>query len=171
VEEYNTQPHWAHRQRDDHRLSPAEVLGWVTSATLRTPEQLHRIFYATRFTRRLDQWGSARFRRWKLYGEVGLARRPAVIWVYGETVTLEHSETPLTQYHVQYQPDKQHFRRVTEARRFITPYASPQAQLWESDAVEWRLARRLPDYSPRRRKRRAAEAQLRLLEDPLAQPG
>jgi len=75
VEEYNTQPHWAHRQRDDQRLSPAEVLGLVTG-TLRTPEQPHRIFYATRFTRRLDRWGYARFQRWKLYGEEGLARRP-----------------------------------------------------------------------------------------------
>src|SRR5262249_23472230 len=54
VQDYNTQPHWAHRQRDDQHHSPAEVLGWVT-ARLRSPEQLHRIFYATRFTRRLDR--------------------------------------------------------------------------------------------------------------------
>jgi len=147
VQDYNTQPHWAHRLRDDQRLSPAEVLGWVTAATLHTPEQLHRIFYATRFTRRLDQWGSARFRRWKLYGEEGLARRRTVVWVYGETVTLEYAETPLTQYQVQYQPDKQHIRDVRDARRFATSYTSPQAPLWEPDAVEWRLARRVPDYA------------------------
>jgi hypothetical protein len=171
VEEYNTQPHWAHRQRDDQRLSPAEVLGWVTG-TLRTPEQLHRIFYATRFTRRLDRWGYVRFRRWKLYGEAGLARRPTVIWVYGETLTLEYAETPLTQFHTRYQPDKQHFRAVTDARCFTTPYASPQAPLWEPGAVEWRLAWRLPDYVPRqRRSRRAQDLQPRLLEDPTAQPG
>ncbi len=152
VQDYNTQPHWAHRLRDDHRFSPAEVLGWVT-APLRTPEELHRIFYATRFTRRLDRWGSARFRRWKLYGEEGLARRRAVLWVYGETVTLEYAETPLSQYRVQDQPDKQHFRDVKDARRFLTPYAVPQTPLWEPEAIEWRLARRLPEYAPRRRKR------------------
>jgi transposase InsO family protein len=38
VTDYNEQPHWAHRKRDDNRLSPAEVLGWVTNK-LRTPEQ------------------------------------------------------------------------------------------------------------------------------------
>ena len=27
VTDYNAQPHWAHRKRDDNRLSPAEVLG------------------------------------------------------------------------------------------------------------------------------------------------
>src|SRR5215471_5778959 len=30
VTDYNAQPHWAHRKRDDHRLSPAEVLGQET---------------------------------------------------------------------------------------------------------------------------------------------
>ncbi|HEY6284249.1 MAG TPA: hypothetical protein VIX20_01185, partial [Ktedonobacteraceae bacterium] len=53
VTDYNAQPHWAHRKRDDNRLSPAEVLGQETRR-LRTPEQLHRIFYVTRHLRRLD---------------------------------------------------------------------------------------------------------------------
>lgn len=30
VEDYNQQPHWGHRKRDDQRHTPAEVLGWVT---------------------------------------------------------------------------------------------------------------------------------------------
>ena len=66
--DYDAQPHWAHRERDDNRLSPAEVLGQETGK-LRTPDQLHRIFYAMRFLRRLDRLGYAHFRRWKLYGE------------------------------------------------------------------------------------------------------
>ncbi len=75
VTDYNAQPHWAHRKRDDNRLSPAEVLGEEKSK-LRTPEQLHRIFYATRFLRRLNRLGYVHFRRWKLYGEEALARHP-----------------------------------------------------------------------------------------------
>jgi transposase InsO family protein len=50
VEDYNHQPHWGHRNRNDHHHTPAEVLGWVTGK-MRTPEQLHRIFYATRGSR------------------------------------------------------------------------------------------------------------------------
>jgi putative transposase len=73
VTDYNAQPHWAHRKRDDNRFSLAEVLGWLTNK-LRTPEQLHRIFYATRFLRRLSRLGYVHFRRWKLYGEEALAR-------------------------------------------------------------------------------------------------
>src|SRR5437667_7990107 len=41
VTDYNLQPHWAHRKRDDNRLSPAEVLGQEKSR-LRTPEQLRK---------------------------------------------------------------------------------------------------------------------------------
>ncbi len=120
--------HWAHRKRDDNRLSPAEVLGQETSK-LRTPEQLHRIFYATRFLRRLNRLGYVHFRRWKLYGEEALARHPTIIWLHGDALTVEYQETPLAQYTVRYQPDKKHFKEVPEARRFETPYRSLQGRL------------------------------------------
>jgi hypothetical protein len=93
VTDYDAQPHWAHRKRDDHRLSPAEVLGQETGK-LRTPEQLHRIFYATRHLRRLDRLGYVHFRRWKLYGEGMLARHLAVIWLHGDALTVEYRALP-----------------------------------------------------------------------------
>ncbi len=168
VTDYNAQPHWAHRKRDDNRLSPAEVLGEEKSK-LRTPEQLHRIFYATRFLRRLNRLGYVHFRRWKLYGEEALARHPAVIWLHGDALTVEYQETPLAQYTVRYQPDKKHFKAVPEARRFETPYRSPQGRLWELDETIWHLAKRLPDYALRRKRRnKTMPIQLSLLEDPQA---
>jgi len=165
VTDYNAQPHWAHRKRDDNRLSPAEVLGQEKSR-LRTPEQLHRIFYATRHLRRLDRLGYAHFRRWKLYGEEALARHPAVIWLHGDALTVEYQETPLAQYTVRYQPDKKHFKAVPEARRFETPYRSLQGWLWTLDETLWHLAKRLPDYAPRKKRRKKTlPMQLSLLED------
>jgi putative transposase len=128
VTDYNAQPHWAHRKRDDNRLSPAEVLGREASK-LRTPEQVHRIFYATRLLRQLDRLGYAHFRPWKLSGEEALARHPAVIWLHGDALTVEYQETPLAQYTVRYQPDKKHFKEVPDARRFETPYRSLQGRL------------------------------------------
>lgn len=155
VTDYDAQPHWAHRKRDDNRLSPAEVLGQETGK-LRTPEQLHRIFYAMRFLRRLDRLGYAQFRRWKLYGEEALARHPAVIWLHGDALTVEYEETLLAQYTVRYQPDKKHFKAVPEARRFETPYRSLQGSLWELDETLWQLAKRLPDYAPAQKRRNKA---------------
>jgi hypothetical protein len=127
VEDYNHQPHWGHRKRDDNRHTPAEVLGWVTGK-MRSPEQLHRIFYATRFLRFLDRFGYARFRSFRLFAEAGLARRQSVLWLYGDTLTLEYANAPLSQYTVDYQPDKKHFRREREShvtsRRRINPRSS-----------------------------------------------
>lgn len=163
--DYDSQPHWAHRKRDDNRLSPAEVLGQETGR-LRTPEQLHRIFYATRHLRRLDRLGYAHFRRWKLYGEETLSRHPAVIWLHGDALTVEYRDTPLAQYTVRYQPDKKHFKAVPEARRFEMPYRSLQGQFWELDESLWQLAKRLPDYATHRKRRTKPEPlQLSLLED------
>jgi transposase InsO family protein len=164
VTDYNAQPHWAHRKRDDHRLSPAEVLGQEKSR-LRTPEQLHRIFYATRFLRRLDRLGYAHFRRWKLYGEEALARHPTVLWLHGDVLTLEYEETPLAQYTVRYQPDKKHFKAIPQAKRFETSYRSPQGWLWELDDTMWRLAKRLPDYTPRKRRKKSRYSQLPLIKE------
>src|SRR5258708_23904936 len=147
-------------------LSPAEVLGQETSK-LRTPEQLHRIFYATRHLRRLDRLGYVHFRRWKLYREETLARHPAVIWLHGDALTVEYQETPLAQYTIRYQPDKKHFKAVPEARRFETSYGSLQGRLWELDETMWHLASRLPDYARRKKPRKKTMlVQLPLLEDP-----
>src|SRR5437588_5674007 len=166
VTDYDAQPHWAHRKRDGNRLSPAEVLGQETGR-LRTPEQLHRIFYATRHLRRLDRLGYAHFRRWKLYGEETLARHPAVIWLHGDALTVEYQDTPLAQYTVRYQPDKKHFKAVPEASRFETSYHSLQGRLWELDETLWHLASRLPDYARRKKSRKKPTlTQLSLSEDP-----
>ncbi len=145
-------------------LSPTEVLGQETSK-LRTPEQLHRIFYATRFLRRLDRLGYAHFRRWKLYGEEALARHPTVIWLHGDALTVEYQETPLAQYTVRYQPDKKHFKAVLGARRFETPYRSLQGRLWELDETMWHLAKQLPEYARRKRQKKSEAVQLPLLEE------
>lgn len=158
VADYNFQPHYAHRRREDQRHSPAEVLDWV-HGVWRSPETLHRLFYATRFARRLDRWGSVRFRHWRLYGETALARRAAMVWLYNETLTIEFTNTPLAQYTVAYQPDKKHFRQVHEPRIYQTQYQSPQLDLWAAGVageVEWFPVRHVPPYLSRRPRLRPA---------------
>src|SRR5205814_3537558 len=106
------------------------------------------------------------------YGEEALACHPAVIWLHGDALTVEYQETPLAQYTVRYQPDKKHFKAIPDARRFETPYRSPQGWLWELDESMWQLAKRLPDYAPRRKRRnKAIPIQLSLPEDSQATQG
>jgi putative transposase len=153
----NYQVHWAHQERDDDRRTPRDVLAWYNGRPV-TPEELHRLFYRTRFGRKLDRLGYVRFRHWRVYGEHGLARERAAVWLYGETLTLEYADELLAQYKVRYQPDKAHLLTVAEPHLFATPYQSPQLPLWELSDAEWLKVLRRPDYAPRM-PRRAAPVQ------------
>jgi hypothetical protein len=50
IRDYNTQIHFAHRERKDNRHSPQDVLRGVLARTVPTPT-LARIFFSTQFTR------------------------------------------------------------------------------------------------------------------------
>ena len=56
LENYNTQSHWAHQDREDGRRSPSEVLSWVSGVRYRE-EDLRRAFFSIRFSRKLDALG------------------------------------------------------------------------------------------------------------------
>ena len=94
---------------------------------------------------------------WKLYGELGLAKRKATIWLSKEHLTVEYGDEPLSQYVVQYQPDEKHLRTIGEPRHFETRYRTPQLDLWQQGEVEWHLVKRLPDYAPRQKKKAVGE--------------
>ena len=76
--DYNHQPHWAHREREDGRRAPLEVLGASWSA-FRHREELRRAFFSARFLRVLDSFGYARFGNWRPYGEEALAGPEAAL--------------------------------------------------------------------------------------------
>lgn len=149
VADYNYQVHWAHRDREDARRSPAEVLSWVTG-TMYSNEELRRLF-TVRFARRLDPQGYVRFRHWRIYGERGLAEEQGAVWLYGENLTVHFAEEPLAQYKVAYERDQKALKIVTEPRLFETQFQSPQLALWEVGPGDWHLVLRLPEYAPRRR--------------------
>jgi hypothetical protein len=152
VADYNYQGHFAHQHRHEDRRSPAAVLHTVCGR-LFAPEELHRIFYTTRFGRVLDRAGYVRFRRWRVYAERGLPGAPVAVWRYAEHLTLAYlvyKDEPLAQYRVSYQPDKRRLKTVAEERRFETPQHSPQPPLWAWGEDEWLRVLPLPPYALRR---------------------
>jgi len=164
VTDYNYQVHWAHREREDDRHSPAEVLGWVHGRQY-TPEELHRVFYATRFGRILNRAGYVRFRHWRLYGERGLAGEAVAVWLYGEHLTVAFADEALAQYGVTYQPNQRHLATVTHERLFETPYQSPQLPLWEPQPGDWLTVIRVTPYAQRHSHSAAESHQLELFPD------
>ena len=155
VEDYNHQDHWAHLEREDGKRSPMEVLGWLSEVRYRS-EDLRRAFFSSRFTRVLDGLGYARFRHWRLYGEEGLAKEEATLWLESERLTLEHRGQPLSRYEVEFVGGTEESRAVTRPRLFQTSHAPPQLRLFALDALGeggWLEAVELEGYAPRRSER------------------
>ena len=152
VEDYNAQPHWAHRERADGRRSPSEVLGFL-SGVRHHQQELSRAFFTNRFARTLDSLGYARFRHWRLYGEEALAGREAALWLAAESLTLEHAGEPLSRYEVRVETDTGELRSVGRPRLFGTSAAVVQPRLFGLDSLGetgWLKALKLEGYAPRR---------------------
>lgn len=152
VQDYNAQVHWAHREREDGRRSPQEVLGWLTGVRYRRAE-LERAFLAVRFSRVLDAFGYARFRDWRVSGEEGLAKREAALWLQEKTLTVEHEGQTLSRYDVEYLPGTGNLAAVARPRLFGSSHALPQLRLFELGDAQWLKALKLEAYAPRRPRR------------------
>ena len=166
VQDYNSQRHWAHEQRDDGCHSPAQVIGWH-KGTMVPEETLNRILFATRYTRHLDRNGYIRFQDWRLYGERGLAHQPVTVWVYEGTLKLECQAVTLSKYRVELRDDRKHIQDVSNPRVAETVFRSPQLALFDLGPDEWLLYWKAPSYMPRRRRPPDAKmTQLVLFEMP-----
>jgi putative transposase len=159
MESYNTQAHWAHRNREDGRRSPSEVLGWVTGVRYH-PDDLKRAFFSTRFTRKLDALGYARLKHWRVYGEEGLARCEVALWLGNEGLSVEYGGRTLSRYDVSFSPSSGKLEDVSNPRLFVTSYRTPQLKLFALEEMlgegGWLKALRLEEYAARIRQRPSA---------------
>ncbi len=123
------------------------------------PEELERAFFAARFSRVLDPLGYVRFRDWRIYGEEGLAKREAAIWLHEKPLTLEHAGQALARYDVEYAPGApgeaggKKLATIRRPRLFETSFALAQLKLFGLDSLGesgWLKVMRLEDYAPRR---------------------
>ncbi len=145
VEDYNNQQHWAHREREDGRHSPAEVLGWVRGVAY-TEEVLQRVFYATEYTRHIDRYGYIRLKHWRFYGERGLSGTPVSVWMYDGTIRVEHQAVLLSMYSFEYVHGSNRIAEVSNPRLLDTALRSPQLSLFDLRPGEWLLFLRAPEY-------------------------
>ena len=163
VRTYNEQEHFAHRKRADGRRTPQDVLGWVKGREI-DPAKLDDAFTLRR-VRLLDQRGYVRFQNWRIYAEAGLARRPADLWIYNETLSIQFTTTLLAQYAVHYHMASHQLLEVGTYQAFPSVYQSPQLSLWQGEDIVWRPAYKL-DAPPRRSSRRGlAMIQYRLFSE------
>jgi hypothetical protein len=154
LESYNTQRHWVHRDREDGRRSPSEVLGWVTGVRYRE-QDLQRAFFSTRFTRKLDALGYARLKHWRMYGEEGLARCEVALWLGNEGLSVEYGGQTLSRYDVSFSSGKKKLKEVTNPQLLVTRHRPPQLKLFALEEMlgedGWLKALRLEEYAARTR--------------------
>ncbi len=148
--DYNFQAHFAHRERKDGKRSPRAILGWVHGLWCDEIE-LTRLF-RLRSARRFDTGGYVRYKRWRIYGERGLAGRTGAVWLFGEVLTVAFGDDTLAQYRVSYEADERRLKTLTEPRLFENRYPSPQPFLWDFRDVEWHLVQRLAPYHARQKR-------------------
>jgi hypothetical protein len=148
---YNSEHHYAHRERQDGRHSPEAVLRGVLGRTI--PEDvLSRALYATQFTRQIDRHGYVRFKHWRFYGERGLAGEDVSVWVYEGNLKVEYQATTLSLYELGIQKETGRITEVKNPRRLETRFRSPQLDLWQLSPTEWLLALRRPESGPRKKR-------------------
>jgi putative transposase len=153
VEDYNAQRHWAHREREDGRLSPQEVLGFAVGVRHRE-EELRRAFFSTRFARVLDSLGYTRFRNWRIYGEEAIAGREAALWLAAESLTVEYGGEPLSSYEVKVDAATGELRSVGRPRLYETSHRRnwPEQRLFSLESLGeggWLKAMKLAGYALR----------------------
>jgi transposase len=147
---YNIERHFAHRERQDGRHSPSEVLRGVLGRTF--PEEvLSHALYATQFTRQIDRHGFVRFKHWKFYGELGLAGENISVWVYEGNLKVEYQATTLALYELGIEKKTGEIAEVKNPRRLETHFRSPQLDLWQVSETEWLLALRRPEPIARKK--------------------
>ena len=94
-----------------------------------------------------------RFKQWRFFGENGLAGEEVSVWVYEDTLKVEHQATTLSLYSVRLSPDQRQITSVSNARRLETHFRSPQLDLWQLSETEWLLALRRPEQVARKKSR------------------
>lgn len=114
-------------------------------------EVLSRALYATQFTRQIDKHGYVKFKHWKFFGENGLpAGEEVSVWVYENTLKVEHQATTLSLYSIRMNEEQQ-ITEVKNVRRIETHFRSPQLDLWHLSDTEWLLALRRPEPIARKK--------------------
>jgi putative transposase len=143
IETFNTTSHWAHRTRADGHRTPVEVLGWLRGRVVE-PQRLRELFGRTEFLRTVNHYGFVSVQRFYLYAENGLARQRVSIWIYEGQLRIEYHKTLLARYRCIYDARHGQLQEVSAPTLYATAFRSPQLELIERDAEQWRKCQRRP---------------------------
>jgi hypothetical protein len=83
------------------------------------------VLYATQFIRHLGRHGYVKFKKWRFFGEDGLAGSEVSVWMYEGKLKIEYQTTALSENTLRFSPDHQQIEAVKNPRRIETHFRSP----------------------------------------------
>jgi transposase InsO family protein len=136
IETFNRTRHWAHREREDGRRTPTEVLGWLRGRSV-DPDDLRQLFGRVQFERTVNRFGFVSVQRFYIYAEDGLSRERVSILIYEGQLRIEYRQTLLAHYRCAYDERQRRLREVSDPTVYVTDFTSKQLELIELDNEQW----------------------------------
>jgi transposase/transposase InsO family protein len=139
IRDHNRLPHWAHRQRNDQKRTPLEVLGAARGRET-DAATLHRAFSRACWQRRTDARGFVRIGNWKIYIEEGLPKTSVQVTYWDSKLRAEYDSHLLAEYRCKWDASALRPKAISHPVHYETPFQSPQQTLfdplWLRDPVE-----------------------------------
>lgn len=143
--------HLAHARRKEGKRTPQEVLSWVRGKVL-TPRQLQSAFRDKLWNRLTSRSGYVVIQNYYLYAERALVKQPVCLWLWEDTLHIEHQEEQLASYPCHYDAEEHHLRRIGEPVLHDNRFSRQQPQLFCVEANQWqRITQRETTRRARRR--------------------
>jgi transposase InsO family protein len=145
IQIFNTTNHWAHREREDGKRTPVDVLGWERGRPVEL-DVLRRAFRHLQFPRTVNKGGYVSVQRFYIYAEHGLAKQRVSVWIYDDRLNIEYRQILLARYNCKLNRQEKLLKSVSQPTLYQTQFASPQLELFELDDEQWRKVwERLPN--------------------------
>jgi transposase len=159
MEIYNSSEHLAHQKRKVGRRTPQAVLAWVRGRLL-SPRQISHAFRETLWNRKTNKAGYVLVQNYYLYAERALSRQRVCLWLWDDTLSIDHRDELLASYPCAYDAEQHHIKKLGEPTLHENRFAHQQPQLLQLAPKQWqRVSQR---QVGQRRRTAAGRAQLRL---------
>ena len=159
MELYNSREHSAHQKRKATMRTPETVLAWVRGQPV-SPRRISRAFRELLWTRTTNAAGYVLVQNYYLYAERALNRQRVCLWLWDDTLRIDHRDELLASYPCTYDAEQHHIQKLGEPTLHENRFAHQQPQLLELAPEQWqRISQRA---AGRRRVRQSDQDQLHL---------
>ena len=156
---YNRMEHLAHARRKPEQRTPRDVLSWVRGQPLST-RQMNAAFRETLWKRMTNRSGYVVVQNYFLYAEQALARQPVCLWLWENTLQIDHQDELLASYPCSYDAQEHCLKKLGEPVLHDNRFARQQPQLLCLETEQWQ---RVTQREAQRRQRVAIDPTQRRL--------